>query len=232
MKVKLQHIAFIMDGNGRFAEKLNQPRTFGHLEGAKRIPEIIEGCQTHQIPYISFFAFSTENWNRAPSEVAYLMKLLESYLTKKTLNWFQEHQVNLNVIGFDTKLKKTLLNKIKKFENEVNQNSYPTKVNIFFNYGSRAEIVNACNVALKTHQEITEENFNSFLLTKDLPDVDLLIRTSGEKRISNFMLWQIAYSEIIFEPTLWPEYTTSILDTNIVEYYHRDRRFGTLGEKK
>ncbi len=231
MNSELKHIAFIMDGNGRYATKHNQPRTFGHNEGAKRIPEIILECVDNQIPYISFFAFSTENWNRPKSEVNYLMNLLQKQFSTKNQDWFKQHQINLNVIGFKKNLPKNLLSKIEAFEKAVNTKKYPTQVNIFFNYGSRAELVHAINEAIKEGKAITEKSFAKFLLTKKLPDVDLLIRTSGEHRVSNFLLWQIAYSEMIFEPTLWPEYTPQVLKANLKEYNTRDRRFGRINEK-
>lgn len=226
MSKKINHIAFIMDGNGRYAKSLNKDRTFGHTEGAKRIPEVILFSKEKDIPYISFFAFSTENWNRSKKEVSFLMKLLEKYLSKKSKDWFLKNEINLNIIGFDNKIPKILNSKIKKFINEVNIKKHKTKVNIFFNYGSRDEIINAIKLLNKNNLTINHKNFEKCLLTHDLPDVDLLIRTSGEKRISNFMLWQIAYSEIIFEPTKWPEYNKEIFDKNILEYYTRERRFG------
>lgn len=226
MNNQIKHIAFIMDGNGRYAISLGKDRTFGHVEGAKRIPEVILYCKEKQIPFISFFAFSTENWNRSKKEVTFLMNLLKKYLSKKSMNWFLKNEINLNVIGFDNKLPKTLNHKIKSFVNEINENSFRTKVNIFFNYGSRDEIINAIKILNDKKLEINHENFEKCLLTYDLPDVDLLIRTSGEKRISNFLLWQIAYSEIIFEPTKWPEYNKEKFEKNILEYYTRERRFG------
>ncbi len=227
----LKHIAFIMDGNGRYAKSLHQQRTFGHVEGAKRIPEIILGCQEKSIPYISFFAFSTENWNRSKTEVNFLMKLLEKYLSNKSLKFFKEHQINLNIIGFQKNLDKSLSKKINEFEHKVNTVKYETQVNIFFNYGSQDEIIYAIKELVKSKKSINKTNFESCLLTNKLPDVDLLIRTSGEKRISNFLLWQIAYSEIIFEPKFWPEYTKEILFNNIVEYYGRARRFGAVKDE-
>ncbi len=226
MAKKLEHIAFIMDGNGRYAKDLKKDRTFGHAEGAKRIPEIILCAKEQNIQFISFFAFSTENWNRSKKEVSFLMKLLEKNLSKKALNWFIENEVNLNVIGFENKIPKRLKDKIKEFTNTVNIKKFNTKVNIFFNYGSRDEIINAIKVMAEKKLKINHKNFEKSLLTNTLPDVDLLIRTSGEQRISNFMLWQIAYSEIIFESTRWPEYNKEIFNKNIIEYYKRERRFG------
>lgn len=226
MPKKLEHIAFIMDGNGRYAKALNKERTFGHLEGAKRIPEVINWCQEKGIQYISFFAFSTENWNRSKKEVSYLMKLLEKYLSKKSLKWFNENQVNLNVIGFKENVPNKLYKKIKWFEQKVNATDFYTTVNIFFNYGSRDEIIHAIKQMVDNNLEINVKNFEDSLLTRNIPDVDLLIRTSGEQRISNFLLWQISYSEIIFEPTMWPAYNKEIFEKNILEYYSRERRFG------
>ncbi len=233
----LKHIAFIMDGNGRYAKSLHKQRTFGHVEGAKRIPEIILACQEKGIPFISFFAFSTENWNRSKSgnrsksEVSFLMKLLEKYLSNKSIKFFHEHQINLKIIGFKKNIDKALSKKIDEFEKKVNQKHCSTQVNIFFNYGARDEIIYAVKELVKSKKPINQTNFEHCLLTRQLPDVDLLIRTSGEKRISNFLLWQIAYSEIIFEPKYWPEYTKEILCNNIVEYYGRTRRFGAVKDE-
>lgn len=228
MDNNLNHIAFIMDGNGRYAKNLNQPRTFGHLEGAKRIPEIILSCKEKNISHISFFAFSTENWNRPKNEIIFLMDLFKKYLSAKSLKWFLTNNINLKIIGFENNLSIKLIEKIKTFTKSTYKKTNLINVYIFFNYGSRMEIIETCKKLVANNIQINIENFNDNLLTNNIPDVDLLIRTSNEKRISNFMLWQIAYSEIIFEESKWPEYTIKVLDKNISEFYTRKRRFGGI----
>lgn len=220
----LNHIAFIMDGNGRWASSRKLLRTQGHLEGAKRISEIIIECKNYGINEISFFAFSTENWSRPKSEISFLIKLLKKYLNKKNLKWFHENEIQIKFIGFKDKIQKTMLKDINSFCDETKK--YKTIVNICFNYGSKLEIINACKTMINKNESINEKNLEKNLLIRK--PVDLLIRTSGEKRISNFLLWQIAYAEIIFEETLWPDYNVNVLKNNIKEYYNRDRRYGGL----
>lgn len=224
---KINHIAFIMDGNGRWATKHGLVRTQGHLEGAKRISEVILACIEQEIPIASFFAFSTENWNRPKTEVSFLIKLLKKYLNKKSLKWFKEHDVKINLISVETKDKKIqkLLDEIQNFCNQTSSHQTIT-VNICFNYGSEQEILLAIKKLINSKQAINIQNFKSHLLIPQ--DVDLLIRTSGENRISNFLLFQISYSEIIFEPTLWPDYKKEIFTKNILEFNHRVRRFGKV----
>ena len=221
---KINHIAFIMDGNGRWATSKNLTRTQGHLEGAKKISKIILACQKNNINEISFFAFSTENWNRPKSEVAFLIKLLKKYLNKKNLKWFIENDVRINFKGINDKNTKHIIKDIKEFCN--NTKDHKTQVNICFNYGAQDEIIHAIKSLIKSKKTINKSNFEKELLIST--PVDLLIRTSGEKRISNFLLWQIAYAEIIFEPCYWPDYNEDILERNLKDYYNRDRRFGTI----
>lgn len=221
---KINHIAFIMDGNGRWATSKNLTRTQGHLEGAKKISKIILSCQKNNINEISFFAFSTENWNRPKSEVAFLIKLLKKYLNKKNLKWFIENDVRINFKGINDKNTQHIIKDIKEFCN--NTKDHKTQVNICFNYGAQDEIIHAIKSLIKSKKTINKSNFEKELLIST--PVDLLIRTSGEKRISNFLLWQIAYAEIIFEPCYWPDYNEDILERNLKDYYNRDRRFGTI----
>ncbi len=224
----LNHIGFIMDGNGRWAKSKNQIRTAGHQEGAKRISEIILGCKDLNIKEASFFAFSTENWNRPKTEISFLINLLKKYLfNKKSLKWFNENNVKINFIGFEKKDYKKLFKDIINFCEQTNNNN-GIIVNICFNYGAQQEIVNACNKAVNLGKKVTIDSFNKLLLISN--PLDLLIRTSGEERISNFLLWQLAYSEIIFEQTNWPDYTVEVLKKNIQEFNQRIRRFGGLSE--
>ncbi len=227
MSKSLDHIAFIMDGNGRWAKARKLKRTDGHLEGTKRIPEVIDRCIEHKIKYISFFCFSTENWQRPKNEINFLIKKFTSSLSEKNLNWFNERNIKVNFIGFKENMPKNAFKKVHEFCNKTKSNN-KFIVNFFFNYGSQQEILNACKELLKSGLTINKKNFEKFLLTNNLPDVDLLIRTSGEERISNFLLWQIAYAEIIFEKTMWPDYKTKVLDKNINEYNKRNRRFGAI----
>ena len=223
-KKQLNHIAFIMDGNGRWATSKNLTRTDGHNEGIKRIPEIILECKKHSIKEISFFAFSTENWSRPKSEISFLIKLLNSNLAKKNLKWFIDNEIALNFIGFNNTYLEKYIKRINEFCEKTK--SYNTKVNICFNYGSHDEIIEAIKKLHKSKEVINKQNLEKHLLIKT--PVDLLIRTSGEKRISNFMLWQISYAEIIFEKKYWPDYKPNILRKNIKDYFNRDRRFGGI----
>ncbi len=223
----LQHIAFIMDGNGRWAQKRNLPRIDGHKKGLEQISLIIDGCIQHQIKYISFFCFSTENWNRPKKEVQFLIKLIHNALSEKNFNWFKERQIKVQLIGFEKKMPTIPYKDIKRFCERTN-NFHKVCVNFYFNYGSQQEILYACEQLKKRNLMVNKSNFEKCLLTHNLPDVDLLIRTSGEERISNFLLWQIAYAEIIFEKTLWPDYSIKKLNQNIIQYNKRNRRFGKI----
>lgn len=227
MNNQLKHIAFIMDGNGRWAQEQNIDRINGHERGAKQISAIIDGCIEREIHYMSFFAFSTENWKRPKSEIDMIIKLLKNYFMNKNLEWFDKRDIRVNLLGFENHLSKALMNNLKKFCKDTNKNK-SFIVNIFFNYGSQQEILEACNKAVKLKKIQTIESFEKLLFTKDQPNVDLLIRTSGESRISNFLLWQSAYAEIIFEPSYWPAYTKEVLNKNIDDFYSRNRRYGGL----
>ena len=223
----LKHIAFIMDGNGRWAKNKNLKRTQGHLEGSNRIPEIIDGCIKHNIKYISFFCFSTENWKRPKTEVNFLINKIYKSLSTKNLKWFNDRNIKVNLVGFKNNIPKIIYNSIVKFCEKTNNNN-GFNVNFYFNYGAQQEILFAIKKMNELKLKITRQNLEKCLLTPNFPAVDLLIRTSGEKRISNFLLWQIAYAEIIFEEVFWPDYTIKILNKNINEYNKRCRRFGGI----
>lgn len=226
----LNHVAFIMDGNGRWAKLRNKKRTYGHMKGAEIIKTVVQEAMNLKIPFISFFAFSTENWSRPTAEVNFLLKLLNGYLTKKTINSLIENNVKVKWIGFEKNISKSLIKKIKNVEKST-ENLTGITACIFFNYGGTQDIENALDLMTKNKGKKNIKNIKKYLLTKDLPPIDLLIRTSGEKRISNFALYDLAYSEIIFEPTLWPDYTKKIFLSNINEYNNRNRRFGNLDDK-
>lgn len=221
MKNNLNHIAFIMDGNGRWAKQINKPRTYGHKQGVKVIPEIIEACVIKKIAHVSFFAFSTENWNRPKAEVDFLMKLISINCNKDLINKINELDYKINWIGFEDNLSPNLIKKLNNVVEKTKNNKKIT-VNIFFNYSGTKDIENAFKI--KNDKNNIKEN----LLTKDLPPVDLLIRTGNEKRISNFCLYDLSYSEIIFESSYWPEYNKDLLEINLKEYNNRSRRFGKI----
>ena len=220
---KLNHVSFIMDGNGRWAKSKNKSRTYGHLQGINVIPKIIEYSIKQKINNLSFFAFSTENWNRSKSEVTFLLKLLEKNLSKKIISKANEYGVKVIWIGFEKNLSKSLVKKIRFFEEQTKDNNV-INVYFYFNYGFKDE----CDYTLEKIKSCKNENtsFKDFLLTKNVPQIDLLIRTSGEKRLSNFSFYQLLYSEIIFEQTLWPDYNVDIYSKNIEEFYLRKRRYG------
>jgi len=230
------HIAIIMDGNGRWAKLKGQPRVFGHKNGVTSVREVIEGCAEIGVNYLTLYAFSTENWNRPKLEVKTLMALLVSSL-KKELKTLQKNNIKLNTIGnlehLPEKAQKELIEVIDKTKN----NSTLT-LTLALSYGAREEIVNVIqNISKKvvnnqlSIEEINEKIINNHLYTFSLPDVDFMIRTSGEKRISNFLLWQMAYAEFYFTNTLWPDFRKEHLFNAILEYQKRERRFGKTSEQ-
>ena len=218
------HIAIIMDGNGRWAEKRGLPRTFGHKEGADALRKIITYAGKIGVKYLTVYAFSTENWKRSKDEIDALMFLFETYLKNEEKN-IMKNNVRFLVSGRKNGVSSSLLEAIKKLEDKSRDNTGLT-LNIAFNYGGRAEIIDAVNSILKSGADnINEEDFSKYLYN-DIPDPELLIRTSGEFRISNFLLWQIAYSEIYITKALWPDFDEKELDKAIQSYNERDRRFG------
>ena len=230
------HLAIIMDGNGRWAKKQGLIRALGHEKGVQSVRQVVEYCVEHRIPYLTLYAFSTENWNRPALEVKALMDLLVKFL-KKEANSLLKNGVKLNVIGnldkFPTKAKEVLLATIDKLKD-----NNTTTLTLALSYGSREELTTAIKritQEVKTGalapESITETTVQKYLYTHNLPDVDLLIRTSGECRISNFLLWQIAYSELYFTDVLWPDFTKEHLKTAILNYQNRERRFGKTSEQ-
>lgn len=228
MSNSLNHIAFIMDGNGRWAKKRNKKRIFGHAQGVKVIPDIIKECINQKIKFVSFFAFSVENWNRPKEEVNFLLSLITKYATKKIINDLNKIDAKVNWIGFEDKLDKKTLDAIKLIVDNTKENKNII-VNIFFNYSGTKDLNNAINLAIKDKENL-KEDIKKYLLTSNLPPIDLLIRTGGEYRISNFSLYDLAYSEIIIENRMWPDYNKELLKTNINEYNNRHRRFGKIEE--
>lgn len=217
------HIAIIMDGNGRWAKEKNRPRVFGHKAGADTLRKIVKYCGNIGVKYLTVYAFSTENWKRSQEEVSALMTLFKTYINseKKIL---LENKVRFMVSGREEGVSESLLKAIRELERETSKD-YKMTLNIAFNYGGRAEIIDAIKKAREMGEEITEENFSKFLYN-DIPDPELIIRTSGEFRISNFLLWQLAYSEIYITDVYWPDFDEKELDKAIESYNKRERRFG------
>jgi undecaprenyl diphosphate synthase len=230
------HIAIIMDGNGRWAEMKGKPRVFGHKNGVTSVKEVIEGCREIGVNFLTLYAFSTENWNRPKLEVKTLMALLVSSL-RKELKTLVKNDIKLKTIGNIENLPEKARAELSEVVEKTKNNTSLT-LTLALSYGSREEIVNVIrNISKKVVnnqlavEEINENIINNHLYTFSLPDVDLLIRTSGEKRISNFLLWQIAYAELYFTNTLWPDFRKENLFNAIVDYQQRERRFGKTSQQ-
>ena len=218
------HIAIIMDGNGRWAKKQNKPRVFGHKAGAGTLRKIMEYCNKLGVTYLTVYAFSTENWKRSKEEVDALMFLFKSYIKSERENLIK-NKIRFMVSGREEGVNPSLMEAIKELE-EATSKDYEMTLNIAFNYGGRAEITDAVNKILKEGKtSITEEEFSKYLYN-DIPDPDFVIRTSGEFRISNFLLWQIAYSEIYITDKYWPDFDEVEMEKAILSYSKRERRFG------
>jgi undecaprenyl diphosphate synthase len=227
------HVAIIMDGNGRWAERRHLPRVAGHQRGVKAAREIIEACARLKLPCLTLYAFSRENWTRPQAEVDFLMRLLREYL-KRELPTIHKNNIRLTIIGRQSDLPEAVL---KDLDRATQMTSTNTGMNLVvaLNYGARAEIVDAFNAMLQQarangQQELRadEEAIAAHLYTAGLPDPDLLIRTSGEMRVSNFLLWQIAYAEIYVTETLWPDFSRARLLEALIDYQKRERRYGGL----
>ncbi len=220
-----RHIAIIMDGNGRWAKKRGLPRVKGHEKGAEVVREITTYCANHpEVKVLTLFAFSTENWKRPKHEVEFLMKLLERYL-KKELPLYQKEGVRFETIGDISPFSASLKERIEITKEETKNNEKLIQV-LALNYGGRDEIVRAANRACKAGVVLSEDNFDQFLDTSGLGEADLLLRTGGEMRLSNFLLWRAAYAELFFIKTLWPDFTKKELENIIDEFKKRERRFG------
>ncbi|MBE5743924.1 MAG: di-trans,poly-cis-decaprenylcistransferase [Clostridiales bacterium] len=221
-----RHVGFIMDGNGRWAKQKNKPRNFGHKKGAENVEKVVSACFKLGVEYISLYAFSTENWARPEQEVNAIMDLLQKFLVKykKTL---LTNEIRLIVSGDRTRLNDALIEKILDVEKETSH--FSKVLNIAINYGAKQEILSAVNAILKDGLEsVTETQFEDYLYTKDIPPIDLVVRTSGEQRISNFFLWQSAYAEFYFTDVLWPDFNEQEVEKAIKSYSLRNRRFGKL----
>ena len=222
-----RHIAIIMDGNGRWAKKRGLPRTAGHKVGAEVFRDIATYCQELGIEYLTIYAFSTENWKRPKDEVDMLMSLLEQYL-QEAIDTMERDHIRLRVLGDVAGLSPQLQRLIDE-TNAISTHYQGFQANICLNYGGRAEILRAARLCAEAGEEWTEENFSKYLWSAGIPDPELIIRPSGELRLSNFLLWQCAYSEFYFCDTLWPDFKRKDLDLAIIDFQHRDRRFGGVG---
>ncbi len=223
---ELKHLAIIMDGNGRWAKKQNKERSFGHKEGARNVRTITKYASKIGIKYLTLYAFSTENWNRPKTEVAILMKLLSEFLETE-VGMLIENNIRFDVIGDMRKFSKSLQQTIEKTKNETKHCSGMTQV-IAINYGAHDEIVRAAKRASELQIPITKDVLESCLDTAFMPPVDLLIRTGGDYRLSNFLLWQASYAELFFTETLWPDFSPEELYAIISEVQKRERTFGGL----
>ncbi len=228
-----KHVAIILDGNGRWAKSKGLPRTAGHTAGAKNVETIAEVAGHMGIKYLTFYAFSTENWSRPAEEVKALMGLLDNYL-KTCLKTAKKNNLRIRVIGDISRLEQSLQDRIVELE-EKSAAYDGLNLTIAINYGSRDEIVRSVrriasdvNAGVMSVEDIDEAAFNGYLDTADLPDPDLLIRTSGEQRLSNYLLWQLAYAEFYFTPVPWPDFNEAELKKAIEAYENRDRRYGKV----
>jgi len=235
LKKPINHIAFIMDGNGRWAKKRLLPRTAGHKEGCKRIVEVIRYCKKLGIKCVTLYAFSTENWNRPKSEIDSLFRYLKDFFNDY-IQEFIDTKVKVRTMGDISKLPKDTVATIEKAK-ELTSDCDEFIFNICLNYGSQQEIVRAAKEIAIEYKEgkldlekLDQETFNAYLYSKDLPKVDLMIRTSGEERLSNFILYQVAYAEFVFTDTYWPDFKEKELIECLKEYETRDRRYGKIEE--
>lgn len=226
-----QHIAIILDGNGRWAKKRLLPRTAGHTQGSKTVEKICKVADEMGIKYLTVYAFSTENWSRPKEEINVLMKLLGTYLNDCIKNCKKNNMI-VKIIGDTSPLSEDLKEKIEKLERE-SANNTGLHLQVAINYGGRDEILRSVRLALKDFEEqkfsideMDEKRFASYLDTANIPDPDLMIRTSGEQRLSNYLLWQLAYTEFYFTDVLWPDFNKEELEKAIAYYNGRDRRFG------
>ena len=220
---KLNHVAFIMDGNGRWGRKRRKGRNFGHLKGVETVKSIVKSSINLNIPIVTFYVFSSENWKRPKKEINFLFKLIKNYFSLEIKNIINQG-IKINVFGDLKKLNSDVKNSIKKSINLTKKNK-KIIVNLAINYGSKNEIFNALK---KSKEKLTIKNFEKNLYTKNLPNPDILIRTGGHKRLSNFMLWQLAYAELFFLDKLWPDFNNNDLKKVINSYKSSKRNFGAI----
>lgn len=223
---ELKHLAIIMDGNGRWAQERGKQRVRGHEKGAETIREITMFCSKSDISFLTLHAFSTENWKRPKTEVDFLMRLLSDYL-KKEAEVYLKNNIRFKAIGDLSRFSSRLLDEIETLTQKSASCSGLTQV-LALNYGSKDEIIRATQKMIEAGVEVSEENLSRFLDTAFAPDVDMLVRTGGDYRLSNYLLWQSSYAELFFTPTLWPDFTAGELAIQIEEFKRRKRRFGGI----
>ena len=221
----LNHVAIIMDGNGRWGLKNKNSRNAGHKAGLKTVEKIIKETLKNKIKFLTLYAFSTENWRRPKQEIKYLFDLLENFL-KNRIEDLNKQNIKLKIIG-DKKFSSDL-NRLLKFSEKKTKKNKKLQINLALNYGSRYELVKAFKNLNKNKERINEKNINKYLLTQNIPDPDILIRTGNKKRLSNFLLWQIAYTEIFFEKKLWPDFNENDFIKIIKKYKKIKRNFGKI----
>ncbi len=221
---KLNHVAFIMDGNGRWGNKKNKNRNSGHFAGVKTVKKIVEASIKFKIPVVTFYVFSTENWKRPKTEINFLFNLIKSYFNSELKNVIK-NGIKIEIIGENSKLPKKLKTILKETVNKTKKNK-KIIVNLALNYGSKKELINTFKKV--KFKKITEKLVKNNLYTKGVPDPDILIRTGGKKRLSNFMLWQLAYSELYFLDKLWPDFTSKDLNKVLKNFYKIKRNFGGI----
>ena len=221
----LNHVAIIMDGNGRWGLKYKNSRNEGHKSGLNTVEKIIKETIKQKISYLTLYAFSTENWNRPKKEINYLFNLLEDFLSKKIKDLHKQN-IKLNIIGVKNFSKK--LNKLLKLSEKKTSKNSKLQINLALNYGSKFEIINAIKKLVKSKNKINEKNLSKYLFTKNIPDPEILIRTGNTKRLSNFLLWQLAYTEIFFEKKLWPDFNENDYIKIIRKFKSIKRNFGNI----
>ena len=221
----LKHVAIIMDGNGRWGVKYKNSRNAGHREGLNTVEKVIKSSIKQKIKYLTLYAFSTENWKRPKKEIKYLFDLLETFLINK-IEELDKKGIKLKIIGTKNFSKK--LNELLKKSEKITQKNKKLQINLALNYGSKNELISAFKNLQKNNDYISEKNLSKYLLTKNIPDPDILIRTGNTKRLSNFLLWQLAYTEIFFEKKLWPDFNENDYNRIIKKFKNVKRNFGNI----
>ena len=222
----IKHVAIIMDGNGRWGIKHKNSRNLGHREGLNTVEDIIKESIKHKIKYLTLYTFSTENWRRPKKEILFLFTLLENFLIKK-IGELIKNGIKLKIIGDKKKFSKKLQNLLFKSEKDTSKNN-KLQINLALNYGSKDEIIDAIKLSLKTKKKITKKNIENNLYTKNIPNPDILIRTGNTNRLSNFLLWQLAYTEIFFEKKLWPDFKKNDYKKILRKFKSLKRNFGAV----
>ena len=223
---KLNHVAFIMDGNGRWGKKRNKGRNYGHLQGVKTVQKVVKFSIKFKIPIITFYVFSTENWKRPKSEVNFLFKLISSYF-KSEINNVQKNNIKIYIFGKSARLPKEVKETLNKTAKQT-KNNKKLIINLALNYGSKNEIIESLKQINKKKGKISQSEITKNLYTKNMPNPDILIRTGGQKRLSNFMLWQLAYAELYFLDKLWPDFNERDLKKIIKNFSKIKRNFGNI----